>query len=871
MSNQTDILQIKLETDGDGKVKASLAGVEQQIDGVGKSTDRFSGQLTGARIGIAALGAGAVVAARDVFQLAEEYKGITARLTNATNGQDDFNASLDATKAIALATGQPLEGIAGLYGKLRLNAGLLADDAERLTGILAKATQLDGGGEGANAALFQLQQGLASGTLRGEELNSVLEQTPTLALAIARGLDMPIGKLRDFASEGELTAEVVKKALFDQQAVIEEQFARLPLKAEMAFENVRTAAMEKFGNLDQELGITTGFAEAINGIANNLDTVLDITGLVVAMVGGRLTAAISTSTVALTKKALADQAVAQASLASAAAEKSAADAELRRTTALVAEAKAERDAATAVNLRGAALTNINVRVAQATAEQTAATARLAAAQNSYSVAATRASVASRAAAAGMTAMRGVMGILGGPAGLLMTAAAGITYWVTSSNDATGSTDDWRESIDNLTGSMDKLRAKQLTAEIDAMTTRIAEQEQVVLRLHKTLKTDPYASVEGTSINKQVVEELHAQQDELDAMREGADKLAESLAKVKKGQEDDTGGTGGDSAGDIEDRQKAMDSYVKSLLKAELNTDLFFEKQQKLDDLFVTGRISQEAYTDALERLNAEALSQTESEKARKELMDEGLAVYQKTRTEMELMADEQARLDYLFSQGAIDLDTYSRAMFDATEKTEGLKESGEDAFQKLESAIRGWGDAFTNTMTDMVMSGKADFSDLADSIIRDLVRIAIQKSITDQIIGGAAGVDWSGMFSSFIHHSGGLVGESSASRQVSAAAFIGAPRYHSGGIVGDEVPAILRRGEEVLTATDPRHRNNLNGDGMKLRVELVNQSGAPLQATDGGQRFDGDGMVQKIILKDIGRGGPISSGLARTYGLQRKA
>ena len=68
-------------------------------------------------------------------------------------------------------------------------------------------------GASAQAALVQLTQGLASGTLRGEELNSVLEQTPMIAQTIAEYMGVTIGEMRELASEGKVTAEVVKNAM----------------------------------------------------------------------------------------------------------------------------------------------------------------------------------------------------------------------------------------------------------------------------------------------------------------------------------------------------------------------------------------------------------------------------------------------------------------------------------------------------------------------------------------------------------------------------------------------------------------------------------------------------------------------------------
>src|SRR5690606_9883189 len=87
--------------------------------------------------------------------------------------------------------------------------------------------------------------------------------------------------------------------------------------------------------------------------------------------------------------------------------------------------------------------------------------------------------------------------------------------------------------------------------------------------------------------------------------------------------------------------------------------------------------------------------------------------------------------------------------------------------------------------------------------------------------------------SAMVAHAGGIVGETALpSRLVPAAAFLDAPRYHRGGIVGfapDERPAVLRVGEEVLTPEDPRHRRNLGAAAQNITINVSAGGGDPAQ------------------------------------------
>ena len=145
------------------------------------------------------------------------------------------------------------------------------------------------------------------------------------------------------------------------------------------------------------------------------------------------------------------------------------------------------------------------------------------------------------------------------------------------------------------------------------------------------------------------------------------------------------------------------------------------------------------------------------------------------------------------------------------------REIGGDIGQSLVSAFQSAEDA----VGEFVKTGKLNFRDLVTSLIADLAKLAARRFILGPIanalsgaLGGAGGI-----FANILH-AGGMVGSSGPSRMVPAMAFAAAPRMHSGGAVGlrhDEVPAILQRGERVLSRRDAQGY----GTGGGINVTIV--------------------------------------------------
>ena len=206
-------------------IKAGLRSLQRDIStlkseaakpakGIDLGLDKTKSSIQGAIVAVKGLIASyaGIQGVVGLGRLADEAATLNARLRLATRNQQEFNQAQAGTFDIAQRTRTSVGATIDLYARLERSTRQLGVNQAtllQLTESINQAAQISGGGPGAEAALFQLSQGLASGTLRGEELNSVLEQTPRISQAIADGLGVPIGKLRELAQAGELTAEAV--------------------------------------------------------------------------------------------------------------------------------------------------------------------------------------------------------------------------------------------------------------------------------------------------------------------------------------------------------------------------------------------------------------------------------------------------------------------------------------------------------------------------------------------------------------------------------------------------------------------------------------------------------------------------------------
>ncbi|MEG1971483.1 MAG: tape measure protein, partial [Burkholderiaceae bacterium] len=277
-------VKVNLTADA-GPLVSELGKAERSVSNLARATREQMAQALPAieRTGTAFsdlarqyLGFHAVVSGVKAFAaMSTEMATLQARLKISTEGVGSAALAYQALFKVAQETRTPLAGMVEIFGRLAVAGREIGVSQGRMIAVtrtISQAMTVSGGSaESMRASIVQLGQGLASGTLRGEELNSVMEQTPRLAKAIADGMGVSVGRLRELGATGQLTSQQIVVALEAAAKSVEKDFAQMPLTIAGAMVQLQNSVLNGF----KTIGATGGVAaEAIAAIARNLDLVI---------------------------------------------------------------------------------------------------------------------------------------------------------------------------------------------------------------------------------------------------------------------------------------------------------------------------------------------------------------------------------------------------------------------------------------------------------------------------------------------------------------------------------------------------------------------------------------------------------------------
>lgn len=465
-----------------------LDSIERKGDFATKSMDGLSvatRQLAGYMAGLVTVSA--------AISKMDAYTGLQNRLKLVTNSQTELNKATEDTFRIAQKTYSAWDSVLQVYQRFSDNAktlNLTMDDTARLTETVSKAVAISGASaQAADAALVQFGQALASGTLRGEELNSVMEQTPALAKAIAQGMGITVGELRSVAAEGKITSQEIVKALRNVEKDVDALFAKTDITIGQSLTLLNNEITKFVGESGKGSGAAQVLAGTIQTLASNLDVLTSA-----MMVGGAYwlgtyipTIYASGVAVAAKTKELASQTITQ--YTSIQAEKAAAAQQVISTQTVVANTQATLAAIAAEKAlevqrlksqitekgRTATLT----RMAELKKIEAQVTRELALAEEALAVAQSR-SAAAGAASVGIGAR--LLGVLGGPVGIGITVAslaAGYLLMRDNTAEANKKLEEQARVAEKTDEALKKLAGNDKTKAVDDLTAAFNAQNEAL--------------------------------------------------------------------------------------------------------------------------------------------------------------------------------------------------------------------------------------------------------------------------------------------------------------------------------------------------------------------------------------------------------
>ncbi|HHF6966155.1 TPA: tape measure protein [Haemophilus influenzae] len=402
---------------------------------------------------------------------ADGYTEIQNKLRLVESASINSARGLESVFDISLKTNQSIQATSGVYQRFAQNAEALKISQAQvasLTETVSKAVAISGASaKSAQAALMQFGQALGSGVFRGDEFNSVMEQTPGLAKAIADGLGVTTGELRNMAKEGKLTTDVLIPALERAKSSVDSQFGSRILTISAALENLSTATVKWVGETDNAIGVSRTAAEIINGFSHHLTVAATVMGTFGAAVGAtKLNRFIAESR----KQALVASEVAQA--------------EVKRTAALRAEAQAEMSV---IQLKIThARTEAELLAAKTLAEAQAK--KLTIAINAEAAANKNLAIAKRNTSAAGRLLGSALGLVGGPIGALavgLSLGAGyLLEWRQEAERAKETALAYSDNLEQVAHSLEKMNSVQLRAEQAKLEENIIARKQQIEELKK---------------------------------------------------------------------------------------------------------------------------------------------------------------------------------------------------------------------------------------------------------------------------------------------------------------------------------------------------------------------------------------------------
>lgn len=273
--NKTLNLQGGVKNALDGVFKSFTTGGQRSANAFGNS---FSNLNLANYLNTAAAVAGVVAVSKavknvtsNVIELGNQWGRTTAMLKNAVGDNGDYNASLETSLKYANEVGVSTDDFVQSAARLRTLAPEVVTnygDAAKFTKLLDMNMVSTGAStQEASSAMRQITQALGKGIVNGDELNSIMENSPQIARMLAQHLNVSVGELKQLGKEGKISGQALYDTVLENADAIEQQFTAMPVTADRAWNTIKNTLGVR--SAEAATAISTNLGKALTAVSNS--------------------------------------------------------------------------------------------------------------------------------------------------------------------------------------------------------------------------------------------------------------------------------------------------------------------------------------------------------------------------------------------------------------------------------------------------------------------------------------------------------------------------------------------------------------------------------------------------------------------------
>ena len=720
-------------------VVSNAQGMEKGMNQAKRSFDASTKSLLDFRVKALAAATVSALLVRSVIKIADEYTLLDNKLKLVTKSAENLEAVQEGLYQQALRSHSSYAAFVDLYSRFaRATETLGVSQAEllRITETINKAFIVSGATqEEASNATIQLSQGMASGVLRGEEFNSIMENGSRIAKMLADYLHTDVGGLRAMAKEGKITSEIMVKAFAASAGKIDEEFGKMQPTIQQAMTDLKTVFGRLVSDTNKGAEGTKSIAQEIARLAETIDQ--NRSGII----------ELFTQIISLATKATKAIGNIGQSLQGWAAVKSGRLSFFEFATMNAEELngwlkKNNTEAAATKHIQDQIIAKkrkiVELEMAMSVPGSSSAYYQRQVDNLKGEISTLEKDLAKRqsAATAPSALLEGGKGT-GKPAPGKKEEKKGRVAKGKSAGDVIAS---MQKELD-LSGALtneEKIRWEISKGEYKGFTARQKEKIILLAKEIDLLASGKLGTEAAEGMQKELdlirattEEEKVKWETEKGVYKDLAPAMKEKLVALAK-QLDTTRAL-------IEEEEKHKDN------KQAIQADIDVMKEQAATfgmtateiDLY---RLKLQGATDEQLANAAATLEDIDLKRETKEILED-------LRTPMDEYNATVETLNRLLAKGRITQEQYNKSLENAGKKLDDALNKNQDALKELQQSIEGWGRESADVLVDWALTGKNSFSDFADSVIKDILRMITYQMLLKPLFGGISG--WAGGLLSF--------------------------------------------------------------------------------------------------------------------------